>query len=146
MKKRWGKGDPVNLSDLLKITPVANEIMQLSKELEMTPGDIMWIVNQIIDNVQEIDALNEAEDIQLEDIEDFMEGYWDDDLDDDLDEEDDEEMEAAEDRAPRTAYTINVKVSSDGRFPEIGFKAGVNDKEDIGYFFDMVMEMLDKLD
>lgn len=141
MKKKWGKGDPVNLSDLLKITPVANEIMQLSKELEMTPGDVMWIVNQIIDNVQEIDDLAESENIQLGDIEDFLEEYWDDDLD-----EDDDDDEVAGENAPKTAYTINVKVSSDGRFPEIGFRAGVNDKEDIGYFFDMVMEMLDKLD
>ena len=36
MKKRWGKGDPVNLSDLLKITPVANEIIQLSEELDVS--------------------------------------------------------------------------------------------------------------
>lgn len=143
MKKRWGKGDPVNLSDLLKITPVANEIMHLSKELEMTPGDVMWIINQILDNVQEIDDLMETQSIQLGDIEDFIEEYWDDELDD---EDGEEELEMAEENAPKTAYTINVKVSGDGRFPEIGFKAGVNDKEDIGYFFDMVMEMLDKLD
>ena len=36
MKKRWGKGEPVNLSDLLKITPVANEIMHLTEELDMS--------------------------------------------------------------------------------------------------------------
>lgn len=146
MKKRWGKGDPVNLSDLLKITPVANEIMQLSKELEMTPGDIMWIVNQIIDNVQEIDnnmdidELYDAEKIHLGEIEDFIDEYWDDELDED------DEAELTDAGTSKTAYTINVKVSGDGRFPEIGFKAGINDKEDINYFFDMVMEMIDKLD
>ena len=50
MNRRWGKGEPVNLSDLLKITPVANEIIQLSEELDMSTTDVMWIVSQIIDN------------------------------------------------------------------------------------------------
>jgi hypothetical protein len=39
-----------------------------------------------------------------------------------------------------------VKITSGGRFPEVGFKAGVNDKEDISYFFEMIIEMLDKLE
>ena len=56
MKKKGGKGDPVNLSDLLKITPVANEIIQLSEELEISTTDVMWIVSQIIDNGEEINA------------------------------------------------------------------------------------------
>jgi hypothetical protein len=56
MKKRWGKGEPVNLSDLLKITPVANEIMHLTEELDMSATDVMWIVAQIIDNGKEFDS------------------------------------------------------------------------------------------
>ncbi|NLB17283.1 MAG: hypothetical protein GX825_00750, partial [Syntrophomonadaceae bacterium] len=48
MRDKWEKGDPVNLSDLLKITPVANEIVRLGQELNMKYSDIMWIVTEII--------------------------------------------------------------------------------------------------
>ncbi len=130
MKKRWSKGDPVSLTDLLKITPVANEILQLSEEMEISITDIMWIVNQIIDNTddQSFEDMLEAEAI------DFHENW------DDVEQElDDENLE------PGT-YMVSVQINSNGRFPEIGFKAGMSDKEDISYFFDMVMEMLDKLE
>ncbi|NLW90341.1 MAG: hypothetical protein GXY34_01900 [Syntrophomonadaceae bacterium] len=130
MKKRWSKGDPVSLTDLLKITPVANEILQLSEEMEISITDIMWIVNQIIDNTddQSFEDMLEAEAI------DFHENW------DDVEQElDDENLEPG-------AYMVSVQINSNGRFPEIGFKAGMSDKEDISYFFDMVMEMLDKLE
>ncbi len=135
MKKRWGKGDPVNLSDLLKITPVANEIMQLSEDLDISSADVMWIVSQIIDNHEvhcdegTIDSRLNAED------ELSMEDEW-----------DDIDVDQLEEEMDRALYTVNVKISSSGRFPEIGFKAGISDKEDITYFFDMVTEMLDKLE
>ncbi|MDI9480917.1 MAG: hypothetical protein ACOXZ6_11080 [Syntrophomonadaceae bacterium] len=136
MKKRWSKGEPVNLSDLLKITPVANEIVQLSGELDMSTTDVMWIVSQIIDN-QEIyyddESLMEGADSADDEI--GLEEDW-----DDLD------LERFEQEMDRAQYTVNVKISSSGRFPEIGFKAGITEREDITYFFDMVMEMLDKLE
>ncbi len=135
MKKRWGKGDPVNLSDLLKITPVANEIIQLSEELDMSATDVMWIVSQIIDNQEtQFDerAMNNAE---LAENEMVLEEDW-----------DDIDVERLEEEMEQAQYTVNVKISSSGRFPEIGFKAGISDKDDITYFFDMVMEMLDKLE
>ncbi|MBO8159596.1 hypothetical protein [Thermosyntropha sp.] len=151
MKKKWGKGDPVNLSDLLKITPVANEIMQLSKELEMNPSDIMWIVNQIIDNAEDgTDKLEEGinldEDIFADDFDDIeiIDDDWEDDEENDLEEVEFED--SLRNSLSKAAYMVNVKVSGEGRFPEIAFKAGVNDKEDISYFFDMVIEMLDKLE
>ena len=130
MKKRWSKGDPVSLTDLLKITPVANEILQLSEEMEISITDIMWIVNQIIDNTEDqtFEELLEAEAMDFHD-------NW-----DDVEQEmDDENLESG-------AYMVSVQINGNGRFPEIGFKAGMNDKEDISYFFDMVLEMLDKLE
>ncbi|MGE5391167.1 MAG: hypothetical protein ACM3PE_08920 [Deltaproteobacteria bacterium] len=130
MKKRWSKGDPVSLTDLLKITPVANEILQLSEEMEISITDIMWIVNQIIDNTEDqtFEEMLEAEAMDFHD-------NW-----DDVEQElDDENLEAG-------GYMVNVQINGNGRFPEIGFKAGMNDKEDISYFFDMVLEMLDKLE
>lgn len=133
MKKRWGKGEPVNLSDLLKITPVANEIMQLSEELDMSTSDVMWIVAQIIDNSDETDGQPFTKIFDNEEM--SLDEEWDDIDLDNLDEE-----------IERAMYLVNVKISSNGRFPEIGFKAGVNEKEDISYFFDMVVEMLDKLE
>jgi hypothetical protein len=128
MKNRWGKGEPVNLSDLLKITPVANEILQLSEELNMSTNDVMWIVAQIIDNNQELENKQFEDEMHLEDD-------W-----------DDIEMETSEEELDHGMYMVNVKISSQGRFPEIGFKAGMNDKEDMNYFFDMIMEMMDKLE
>ena len=136
MKKRWGKGDPVSLSDLLKITPVANEIMQLSEELDISSMDVLWIVNQIIynnDSHLPEEALEFVNNLQAEDIS----------LDDDWDEFD---IEQLEDEMDRALYTVSVKINTSGRFPEIGFKAGISDKEDINYFFDMVVDMLDKLE
>ncbi len=132
--KKWGKGDPVNLSDLLKITPVANEIMQLSEELDMSITDIIWIASQIIDSSEEIN-------------EDFMLKVFDEEDDDiTIEDWDDFDLESLEDDMEQAMYIVNVKINSEGRFPEIGFKAGVNEKEDIHYFFDMVMDMLDKLE
>ena len=132
MKKKWGKGDPVNLSDLLKITPVANEIMQLSEELEISTTDVMWIVAQIIDNGQEVNSAQHAQPVNEDDL-----------FDDDWDDIDLENLEEDMDQA---MYLVNVRINGGGRFPEIGFKAGINDREDIAYFFDMVLEMLEKLD
>lgn len=135
MKKRWGKGDPVNLSDLLKITPVANEIMQLSEDLDISSADVMWIVSQIIDN-HEVRYDEGTTDPRLNAEEELsMEDEW-----------DDIDVDQLEEEMDRALYTVNVKISSSGRFPEIGFKAGISDKEDITYFFDMVTEMLDKLE
>lgn len=133
MKKRWGKGEPVNLSDLLKITPVANEIVQLSEELEMSSTDVMWIVAQIIDNN---DGSNGQEFARLfDEEEDPLEDEW-----------DEVDLESLEDEMEQARYSVNVKINSSGKFPEMGFKAGINEKEDIHYFFDMVMEMLDKFE
>ncbi|PKM77111.1 MAG: hypothetical protein CVU90_08915 [Firmicutes bacterium HGW-Firmicutes-15] len=131
MKNRWGKGDPVNLSDLLKITPVANEILHLSEELGMNLTEVMWIVSQIVENSDEIPGPNGS---KLTDDE-SQEDEW-----------DEMDLESMEEEMDQAMYLVNVKINGMGRFPEIGFKAGVNDKEDMHYFFDMVLEMIDKLD
>ncbi|MGI6412344.1 MAG: hypothetical protein ACOXZ5_01510 [Syntrophomonadaceae bacterium] len=131
MKRRWGKGEPVNLSDLLKITPVANEIMQLSEELEMSSTDVMWIVSQIIGNTEDGELQPISKAVEEDEI---AQDEW-----------EDIEMESLEEDLEHSAYMVNVKITGNGRFPEIGFKAGVNDKEDINYFFDMIMDMMDKL-
>lgn len=131
MKNRWGKGEPVNLSDLLRITPVADEIMQISEELGMSLTDVMWIVSQIIENHDEIDG--------EQDPSGSLQGSA-------GEEWDSIEMDNVEEELDRAAYLVNVKINGPGRFPEIGFKAGVNDTEDMNYFFDMILEMIEKLD
>lgn len=133
MTNKWGKGEPVNLSDLLKITPVANEILQLSEELGMSTADVLWIVSQIVDNNQEVDNRQLYREIDEEDI--SLEDEW-----------DEIDFESMDEGSEQLGYTVNVKISSSGRFPEIGFRAGVNDREDINYFFDMILEMLDKIE
>jgi hypothetical protein len=134
MKKRWGKGEPVNLSDLLKITPVANEILHLSGELDMSSADIIWIVAQIINN--DDGDVNLKQCAKLLEDSDFTVDEWDEEID----------FENLEEEMEQAPYTVNVKINSGGKFPEIGFKAGINDKEDINYFFEMVLEMLDKIE
>ncbi len=131
MKNRWGKGDPVNLSDLLKITPVANEIVHLSEELGMSLTDVMWIVSQIVENGDEISGPVGSKQYESE----VPEDEW-----------DESDVESMEEEMDQAIYMVNVKINGMGRFPEIGFKAGINDKEDMNYFFDMVLEMIDKLD
>lgn len=133
MKNKWSKGDPVNLTDLLKITPVANEILHLSDELNMTVTDVMWIVAQILENG---DELRESSFFKLEDDEIIP-------LDDEWE---DIDLESMEEDLDQSNYMVSVKINGGVRFPEIGFKAGVNDKEDMNYFFDMIIEMLDRLD
>ncbi len=133
MKNKWGKGDPVNLSDLLRITPVANEILHLGEELNMSVTDVMWIVAQILENSEELEnasvfKLTDDEIVPLEDEWEEM------------------DLENLEEEMEQSAYLVSVKINGTGRFPEIGFKAGISDKEDMNYFFDMIVEMLERLD
>ncbi len=133
MKNKWGKGDPVNLSDLLKITPIANEILHLSEELNMNTTDVMWIIAQILENSESVEGqtvFKMSQDGSLSQDEEW----------------DEIDLENLEDEMDQSMYMVNVKINGAGRFPEIGFKAGINDKEDMNYFFDMVLEMLDKLE
>lgn len=133
MNNRWGKGEPVSLNDLLKITPVANELMYLSEELNMSISELLMIVSQIIDGNEKIDEKELLN--YIEDERDLLGDAW-----------DELELESIEDEMDHSTYVVNVKISGAGRFPQIGFKAGVNDKEDMNYFFDMVLDMLDKLE
>jgi len=131
MKNRWGKGDPVNLSDLLKITPVAHEIIHLSEELGMSLNDVMWIISQIVENNEDSPGTNNAKAVGMPSFDKDWE---------------DLELDAVEEEIDQAQYLVNVQINGMGRFPEIGFKAGVNDTEDLNYFFDMILEMVDKLD
>lgn len=132
MNNRWGKGKPVSLSDLMKITPIANEILHLSDEMNISTQDLMWLVVQILDNTDdETDNLK----YNLESNYDILDDEW-----------EREELDELEDEMESQDFIVNVKINSTGRFPELGFKVGVNDKEDLSYFFEMIMEVLDKLE
>jgi len=133
VNNKWSKGDPVNLSDLLRITPVANEILHLSDDLNMSVTDVMWIASQILENS---DELKDSSIFKLEDDEIVP-------MDDEWEEID---LEGMEEDLEQSSYMVSVKIQGGGRFPEIGFKAGINDKEDMNYFFDMIIEMMDRLD
>ncbi len=120
----------MNLSDLLRITPVADEIMHISEELGMSLTDVMWIVSQIIENQDEIDREQDPESMQGPSGQEW----------------DNIDLESVEEEMGQAMYMVNVKINGPGRFPEIGFKAGVNDTEDMSYFFDMILEMMEKLE
>lgn len=135
MRDKWEKGDPVNLSDLLKITPVANEIIRLSQELDMKHSDIMWIVTEIIRDCDwERDSSSQMPSTDLEfDAEDDPELF-------------DEEWEHEEEEKEETFYRVSLKVNSKGKFPEVSFKAGINDREDLKGFLTMVIDIMGKMD
>lgn len=133
-ENRWEPGEPVNLSDLLKITPVASEIMRLCDEMDMSFSDIMWIVSEIMD---EREALEGIESVYYtddeEDDDEFYDLGW------------DEDEESYEDDELNGAYcTVEIRVCTRGQFPEMGFKAGIRSREDLKPFLDMVMDMVDK--
>jgi hypothetical protein len=133
MKDRWEKGDPVNLSDLLKITPVANEIMRLAQELNMKFPDIMWIVTEIIrDYDYDLESGQESPQVDF-------------DLENDETELFDEDWEREEEK-DETNYRVFLKVESKGKFPEISFKAGIHEREDLKGFLNMVIEIMGKMD
>ena len=128
MRKKWEKGDPVSITDLLKITPLVNEALYLSEELKVDVKDLLWMVSEIVESQKE--EIHPDEAAALLDLE-----PWDEAQDEFIDEETD-----------GTDYLINVKVQGINRFPEVEFKAGINEKEDLGYFFEMILDMLDKLE
>ena len=97
----------------------------------MSSTDVMWIVSQIIGNTEDGELQPVSKAVEEDEI---AQDEW-----------EDIEMDSLEEDLEQTAYMVNVKITGNGRFPEIGFKAGVNDKEDINYFFDMIMDMMDKL-
>jgi len=134
VKDRWKKGEPVNLSDLLKITPVANEILRLRDEMNLTCSDILWIISEILD---------ENEDLQLAETGEFYDSLDDEEMDDEDWDENDEGLDSDDDI--ENAYcTIEVKVRSRGKFPEMGFKAGIRSREDLKPFLRMVIEMINR--
>ncbi len=134
MRDKWEKGDPVNLSDLLKITPVANEIIHLSQELNMKYSDIMWIVTEII---RDCDWARDSSQMPLTDLEL--------DIDDDPELFDDE-WEQEEEEREETYYKVALRVNSKGKFPEVSFKAGINDREDLKGFLTLVIDIMSKMD
>ncbi|MGE5371897.1 MAG: hypothetical protein ACM3QZ_07925 [Solirubrobacterales bacterium] len=135
MKDRWEKGDPVNLSDLLRITPVANEIIRLGGELNMKQADILWIVSEIIRDCDYEDGSG----LTPPDVSFGMEA-----LDDECG--DDDDWEADEEDLEDASYRLFMKVQSKGKFPEVSFKAGMNEREDLRRFLNMVIEILDRME
>lgn len=140
MKNHWSKGDPVNLSDLIRITPLANEVLHLSEELNMSCYHVMWIVSRIISGDDAVDE--DAAQMLLEDL------FADEELEFCLDEEEWEEVDPAtmSEDLEQAPLRVDVTIGGAGRFQEIGFHAGINEREDMHYFFDLILDMLDKLE
>jgi len=136
MNHRWSKGDPVSLSDLIQITPLANEVLHLAEELDMSCSHVMWIISRILSGEDSADiGAPILEDLFAEDLGDLEMEEW-----------ENVDLEAISEDMDQAKHRVDVSISGAGRFQEIGFHAGVNDKEDMKYFFDMVLDMLNKLD
>jgi len=159
MGDKKDKGRPVNLSDLLKITPVANEILRLSGEMSYTPTDLLWIVGEMMDGSEDIagqEAVAEEpeihefrrrptlyfESLEVEE-EDEEEELWD---ASELDDLGVDELIALEGNEDDTIYSVAIKIQGQGSFPAMGFKADIKQKEDLKKFIDMVMEMVERFE
>ena len=136
MSERWSKGDPVNISDLIKITPLANEVSHLAEELDMSSGHVMWILSRMVSAGEMVNADMKALDL-LEDL--CIAG-------DEPENWEEAGYEALSDELSQAQQRVDVSISGAGRFHEIGFHAGVDDKADIRHFFDLVLDMLDKFE
>lgn len=158
MGDKKDKGRPVNLSDLLKITPVANEILRLSGEMSYTPTDLLWIVGEMMDGSEDIagqEAVAEEPEVHefrrrptlyfenLEVDEEEEEELWD---ASELEDLGMDELTSLEDSTEDTIYSVAIKVQGRGNFPAMGFKADIKQKEDLKKFIDMVMEMVERFE
>jgi hypothetical protein len=133
MKKKWEKGDPLSISDLLKITPLANEALVLSEDLKVSLKELWGIIAELAEKE------NDAETMLIENSDDLVIeptalDSWDDDL------------LLEEDLAEDADYVVSVRLQGMHRFPAMEFRVGVNDQEDISYFFDMIVDMMDKME
>jgi hypothetical protein len=157
MGDKWEKGKPVNLSDLLKITPVANEILCLRGELSINPSDLLWIVSEIVDGSEEIaqehrEFLEEEHEsvdrlIGISEDEEEEDELWDlRDFDEELESEADDAFEQIDESDPDVIYAVSVKVQGRDGFPDMGFKAGIKQKDDLRKFLHMVAEMIEKFE
>lgn len=159
MGEKRDRGRPVNLSDLLKITPVANEILRLSGEMSYSPDDLLWMVGEMMDGSEGINYHSSPyENGEEQAIRDnsrlFFEASEVDDEDEDEEDWDDEDFDELENEINDIAdfetteedviYSVSVKVQGRGFFPDMGFKADIKQKEDLRKFLNMVIEMIER--
>lgn len=132
MKNRWSKENPVSLSELLKITPVANEILNLSEEFGVSVNELLWTVYQIAENLQDCEDLSP---------DNFLEGLG------DFDEEDEieslEMIQAA--MKENNKYMVSFDILGGEKLPQVSLKVGLNNRDDIKVLFDMISEMIEKI-
>ena len=132
MKNRWSKENPVSLSELLKITPVANEILNLSEEFGVSVNELLWTVYQIAENLQDSDDLSP---------DNFLDSLGDFDEDDEI--ESLEMIQAA--MKENNKYLVSFDILGGEKLPQVSLKVGLNNKDDIKVLFDMISEMIEKI-
>ncbi|MGE5454332.1 MAG: hypothetical protein ACM3O9_03955 [Methylocystaceae bacterium] len=160
MGEKKDKGRPVNLSDLLKITPVANEILRLSGEMSYSPTDLLWIVGEMMDGSEDIAGQEAvAEELEIHEFRRRPKLYFESlEIDEDEDEDEEELWDASElddlgvdeltalSGEDDTIYSVAIKIQGCGSFPAMGFKADIKQKDDLKKFIDMVMEMVERFE
>ncbi|MGE5380023.1 MAG: hypothetical protein ACM3NT_03035 [Methylocystaceae bacterium] len=158
MGEKKDKGRPVNLSDLLKITPVANEILRLSGEMSYTPTDLLWIVGEMMDGSEDIAGQETViEQVEANEFRRHPTLYFENlEVEEDEEEEEEELWDASElddlggdefnSLADDAIYSVAIKIQGSGTFPSMGFKADIKQKEDLKKFIDMVMEMVERFE
>ncbi len=141
MNEKWSKGEPVSLKDLLRITPLVQELMQVSEDLEVSIPDLLWLIRKMAEDVKALPEMGEENLEELLDPKRLSEELF------SADEEEEDELRLVDDEEDEPVdYTVNVRISGSDRFPEVSFRAGIADKADLTYFFEWLTDMVDKLE
>ncbi len=141
MNEKWSKGEPVSLKDLLRITPLVQELMQVSEDLEVSIPDLLWLIRKMAEDVKALPEMGEENLEELLDPKRLSEELF------SADEEEEDELHLVDDEEDEPVdYTVNVRISGSDRFPEVSFRAGIADKADLTYFFEWLTDMVDKLE
>lgn len=115
--------EKLSLSEFLKLTPLAHEIMQLSKETGMSSQEIMSFLEDMTKD-PELDTADSGLD--------FSAGEAD--------------YSDADDDHAMNGYEVSLQVKGAKSFPALGFVAEVTKIDDLSYFFDTVLDMIEQLE
>ena len=142
MNKKWNKGEPVKLWELMRVMPLVQEALQASADLKVSVSDLLWLVGKMAEDTDGLyEAANTGEDTDefqfLDELKELM-------LDGLADSDENEEEEEGCDSDIN--YAVSVKINGVERFPEVSFKAGITEKSDLIAFFEWLADMVDKMD
>ena len=154
MNEKWSKGEPVSLKDLLRITPLVQELIQASKDLDVSIPDLLWLIEKMAEDSGDKSKNTHIQSLNLEDLleprhadeEHSFLAVDEEELGESSELNEIRNLDEDEDDDDDVDYMVSVRINGSERFPEVSFRAGIADKADLAYFFEWLADMVDKLD